>query len=256
LSGSLQKIFLFVVVCLLLIVSPWVQAGSLNVAVASNFVNPAKQLAEKFSHETGHTVNLSSGSTAKLYTQITNGAPFDVFLAATAREPQRLLQVGQAVEGSLITYAVGRLALWSAEPDRVSSDCGATLRQGEYEKLAIANPRVAPYGTQAENVLMSLGVYAGVQSKLVVGENVGQVFRFVATASVPLGLVSLSQVLDPKNPFAGSYCVIDQGLHEPLLQQAVLLNRAENNRAAVEFMGYLQSGAVRTLIKSYGYGLP
>lgn len=232
------------------------QAASINVAVASNFINPAKQLATQFSDVSGHSVNLSSGSTGKLYTQIINGAPFDIFLAANAREPQRLEQQGQAVTATRVTYAIGRLVLWSADPQRVKADCATALKQTDFRKLAIANPRVAPYGKQAEHALITLGVYETVQPKLIMGENIGEAFRFVSSGNAELGIISLSQVKDPRNPFSGSHCVLAETLHQPLLQQTVMLQRARGNQAAREFIQFLQSAPARALIENYGYDLP
>lgn len=234
--------------------SAW--AGSVNLAVASNFINTARQLTSQFNQQSGHTLNISSGSTGKLYTQIVNGAPFDIFLAANAREPKRLEQQGQALAGSRFTYAIGRLALWSAEPGRVGGDCAETLGRTDFARLAIANPRVAPYGRQAENALLALGVYQALQGKLILGENIGQAFRFVSSKNAQLGIVSLAQVRDPKNTIQGSHCVIAETLHQPLLQQALVLRRAQDNSAVTEFMDFLRSAAARQVIRQYGYGLP
>ena len=232
------------------------KASSINVAVASNFTNPVKQLASLFTKNTGYTVNLSAGSTGKLYTQIINGAPFDIFFAANAREPERLEQQGQALKGTRFTYAIGRLALWSADPTRIKGDCGESLKQNDYRKLAIANPRVAPYGKQAENALHALGVYETVEPKLILGENIGQAFRFVSSKNAELGIISLSQVKDPKNPFLGSHCIVAETLHQPLLQQAIILKRAQANQVARDFIEFVQSETARELILSYGYFTP
>ena len=232
------------------------QAAEINVAVASNFVNPAKIIAAQFTDATTQVVNISSGSTGKLYSQITNGAPFDVFLAANAREPERLETEGNAVAGSRFTYAVGKLVLWSAAANRVQGDCEAVLRKMDYTKLAIANPDTAPYGRQAANALESLALYSRLGKKLIIGSNIGQTFQFVSSHNVELGIVSLSQVIDPNNRNPGSYCLIPDELYQPLVQQAVLLQHGAGNDTAREFLAYLQSRKVHDLILGYGYGLP
>lgn len=231
------------------------RADSINVAVASNFINPAKLLASRFMAQSGHQVNISAGSTGKLYTQIINGAPFDVFLAANVNEPERLEQQGLALKGMRFTYAVGRLAVWSADQTRIRGDCGNTLKQNDYRKLAIANPRVAPYGKEAVNVLRSLGIYASVKDKLIMGESIGQAFRFVSSQNADLGIISLSQINDPKNTFSGSHCIIEETLHQPLLQQAVVLKRAANNKAVNDFARFLKSNPAREVVLAYGYSV-
>lgn len=234
---------------------PAAQAGEINVAVAANFSNPLKVIAAQFSRASGHRVNLSAGSTGKLYAQIINGAPFDVFLAANVSEPARLENERQAVAGSRFTYAVGRLALWSADPMRVRGDCAAVLMRNDYARLAIANPDTAPYGQQARNALKNLGLLSEVEKKLIVGSDIGQAFQYVYSRNVELGIVSLAQVLDPNNQTPGSHCLIPQALYEPLLQQAVLLWRAADNPAARDFLVFLRSPAAQDIIRQYGYGL-
>lgn len=253
-SGRMRRIWLAVVFALTGFQS--VHADSLNVAVASNFINPARILAARFSSASGHQINLSAGSTAKLYTQIINGAPFDIFLAANAREPRRLEQQGHAVAATRFTYAIGRLALWSADQHRIKGDCGDILQGLGFQRLAIANPRVAPYGQQARNVLDNLAIYDTVAERLIVGENVGQAFRFVSSKNAQLGIVSLSQIKDPRNPIAGSHCLIAADLHEPLEQQAIVLQRARNKALATAFMQFLASQDARDLIRRYGYIIP
>lgn len=243
----------------LLCVTTQSQAGEFNAAVASNFINPAKAIAAQFERASGHRVNLSAGSTGKLYTQISHGAPFAVFLAANVSEPARLESEQQAVPGSRFTYAIGKLVLWSADPARVHGDCAALLQNNTYRRLAIANPDTAPYGRQAQNVLQNLGLLAEVKQKLIIGADIGQAFQYVHSRNAELGIVSLAQVIDPHNQIPGSHCLIPQSLYEPLAQQAVLLKQAADNAvdhaAAREFLEFLRSAAARDIILSYGYGL-
>jgi len=220
-------------------------AAEVHVAVAANFALPAKHLAEPFLRDTGHRVILSSGSTGKFYAQIKSGAPFEVLLSADEATPRRLEQDGLAVPGTRFTYATGRLALWSARANVPVGE--ALLQKNEFERLAIANPRLAPYGAAAQEVLEKLGLWANVRSKLVQGENIAQTFQFVSSGNAELGFVALSQVE------SGSHWLIPAALHAPLNQDAVLLVRGKQSAAAAAFLRFLGSEPARKLIRSYGY---
>ena len=241
---------------LLFTASVTVLADPLRVAVASNFLMPAKELAARFEKTSGQAVTLSAGSTGKLYAQIVHGAPFSVFLAANATEPQRLEAEGLAVTGSRFTYATGRLVLWSLDPDLLKAVDGADLiRRGDFDRLAIANPKTAPYGAAAVQTLRALGLApARLGPRVVRGENVSQTYQFVATGNVDLGFVALSQVSNPERPAQGSYWLVPEDLHEPIEQQTVLLARAAEDNQAKAFLAYLRSPAARELIAAYGYG--
>ena len=230
-------------------------AGEATVAVAANFAAPAKVLAEQFSRETGHKIVLSTGSTGKFFAQIKSGAPFDVLLSADQATPQRLEAEKLAVAASGFTYAVGRLVLWSPLPSGVD-DRGAVLRAGHFKRLALANPKLAPYGAAAQQVLEHLGLWAAVQPKLVIGENIAQTFQFVASGNAELGFVALSQTREGDKPPAGSHWLVPASLYAPIRQDAVLLARGEANGAAREFVAFLRSNAARDVIRAYGYELP
>lgn len=232
----------------LLLAAGVAEAATVTVAVAANFKAPAEELAEGFEAATGHTVRLSFGSTGKHYAQIRQGAPFGVFLAADAERPARLEAEGVAIAGSRFSYALGRLALWSSRPGRVRGP--DSLRQ-PFDHLAIANPRTAPYGAAAEQVLRRLGLWEAVQPRLVRGENIGQAYQYVATGNAELGFVALSQLA--AEPEAGSAWRVPAELHAAIEQQAVLLRDVEPARA---FLAYLRSAPARELIGRYGYGLP
>jgi molybdate transport system substrate-binding protein len=223
------------------------------VAVAANFTEVAERLEKDFEAASGHTVTLVSGSTGKLYAQIANGAPFDVFLSADQETPARLEKEGQAVAGSRFTYATGRLTLWSSEPGRVGSDGAATLKEGKFRQLAIANPELAPYGAAAKQALEKLGLWERFKDRIVMGESIGQAHAMVATGNAELGFVALSSVLSPRNETKGSRWDVPGHLYEPLQQDAVLLARAAGNSAARGFLEFLRSAKARTLIESYGY---
>ncbi len=229
-----------------------VAAEPLRIAVASNFLAPAKSLAARYSAQTGQQVSVSSGSTGKLYAQIVNGAPYDLFLAANAREPARLEAQGLTVPGSRFTYALGRLVLWSADPNRFADTPGdAWLRNRLEGRVAVANPNTAPYGAAAIQVLDALGVDYHRPGRLVTAENVGQTYQFVATGNVSAGFVALSQVLAKPG---GSYWVVPASDHDPIAQQAVWLKRARHNRAAADFVRWLRSRSSAALIAGFGYG--
>ncbi len=224
-------------------------AQEVRVAVASNFLAPAKALARAYETAEGVPVKLSSGSTGKLYAQIVNGAPFDIFLAANRREPERLEAEGGAVKGSRFTYALGRLVLWSADA-RLVEDPRSVLEAGDYRRLALANPRTAPYGAAAVAVLEALGLRQKLDERLVYGENIAQAYQFVATGNAQLGFIARSQLPEGK----GSSWIVPEDLYPPIEQQAVLLQRAADKARARAFMEYLRGPEAGALVESFGYG--
>lgn len=230
------------------------RADTATVAVAANFAAPAKALIDRFMKTSEHQITLSTGSTGKLYAQIEHGAPFEVFLAADQERPARLEEQGLGVSGSRFTYAVGKLVLWSAQPELVDHH-GDILKQGDFARLAIANPKLAPYGAAARETLQKLGVWSQVQPKLVMGENIAQTHQFVSTGNAELGFVALSQIQGEDKP-TGSYWQVPGSLHTPIRQDAVLLARGKHNEAAKQLLQYLRSEPAKALIESYGYGLP
>lgn len=230
-----------------------VRAGEVQVAVAANFAQPLERLAAGFKAATGHTLKASAGATGKFHAQIAAGAPFEVLLAADDETPRKLLAEGRAVPGSAFTYAIGRLVLWSARPG-VVDDQGAVLASGRFTHLAIANPKVAPYGAAALEVLRARGLVEAVTPKLVTGESIAQAFQFVATGNAELGFVALSQVAIPGKPAAGSHWLVPPSLYGEIRQDAVLLKAGEKNPAAVALLAYLKSDAARDMIRSFGYG--
>jgi molybdate transport system substrate-binding protein len=233
-------------------------AGEVSVAVAANFTEAAREIATAFEKASGHHSRLSFGSTGQLYTQITNGAPFEVFLAADAARPEKAEQAGYAVNGSRFTYARGALVLWSPKPD-LFDDGEAWLRRGEYGRIAIANPKTAPYGLAAQQVLQKLALWDRLAGELARGNSIAQTFQFVATGNADAGFVALSQVIANKaagNGDAGSVWNIPADDYAPIEQQAVLLRSGENNPAAVSFIAFMKSTAARAIISGYGYTLP
>jgi molybdate transport system substrate-binding protein len=223
------------------------------VAVAANFAEVAERLEKDFEGASGHTLNLVVGSTGKLYAQIVNGAPFDVFLSADEETPARLEKEGQAAAGSRFTYATGRLTLWSSEPGRIGGDGAATLKAGKFRRLAIANPELAPYGAAAKQALEKLGLWERFKDRIVTGETIGQAYAMVASGNAELGFVALSYVLSPRSETKGSRWDVPADLYPPLRQDAVLLARAAANPAARGFLDFLRSAKVKSLIQSYGY---
>ncbi len=229
-------------------------AAEINIAVATNFAAPVKVIIAGFERQTNHRVWLTLGSSGRFYAQITQGAPFDVFLSADQVKPKALEVQGFALPHSRFTYATGRLALWSAKAGLVTGNADI-LKQNSFNKLAMANPRLAPYGAAAREVLQSLGLYDALSPKLVQGENIAQTYQFVATENADLGFVSLSQVIrDGKTP-TGSLWIIPDHLHKAIHQDAIILKSAENNPAARAFVRYLQSESVREIIRNFGYRL-
>lgn len=237
---------------LLLLSSPACLGAEVVVAVASNFSEPLRDIAAEFARSGGDRLAMVVGSTGKLATQIENGAPFEVFLAADQDTPRRLVRRGLALPGSTYTYATGRLVLWSAKPD-VDLRQGAILQDGSWSTLAIAEPRLAPYGAAAEQVLRRLGVWAQVQPRLVRGENIGRTWQFVASGNADLGLVARSQVMRDGRWLSGSAWLVPSDWHLPLRQDAVLLQRAAGSAAARRLMAYLGSPQVRRIVARHGY---
>ncbi len=224
-------------------------AEDIRVAVASNFTNTMAAIAVPFEQTTGHRVTVVSGSTGKHYAQIRNGAPLDAFFAADARHPALLEQHGLAVPGSRFTYAVGRIVLWSARDAYIDAD-GRVLETGTFDHLAIANPKLAPYGVAAQQVLEGRGLWNVLQAKLVRGEDIGQTYQFVASGNAELGFVALAQVRRPGVPEQGSLWEVPQALYHPLEQQAVLLR---DRPAARAFLTFARSEPAREIIRAHGY---
>lgn len=230
------------------------QAGEVQVAVAANFAGPMGKIGEAFAAATGHTLKLSSGATGKFYTQIVGGAPFEVLLAADDETPKRLVAEGHALPGTRFTYAFGRLALWSAQPGFVDPQ-GAVLGSERVKHVAIANPKVAPYGAAAVAVIRARGLADKLTPKLVTGESIAQAYQFVATGNAELGFVALSQVVVPGRPVPGSHWVVPASLHGEIRQDAVLLKAGEKNPAARALLDFLQREPAKALIRESGYGL-
>lgn len=227
-------------------------AADVQVAVAANFSAPMKIIAAAFEKDTGHRAVLSFGATGKFYAQISNGAPFEVFFSADDETPRKLEQEGAAVSGSRFTYATGRLALWSAQPGLVDAQ-GEVLKKGGFSKLAIAAPKLAPYGAAAVETMNKLGLGAALEPKLVTGESIGQAFSFVATGNAELGFVALSQVYEGGRIRSGSAWIVPEALHSPIRQDAVLLNKGKDSAAAQQLMGFVQTDKAKAVIRSFGY---
>ena len=230
------------------------QADEVSVAVAANFAAPMQQIAAEFEKETGHKVLTSTGATGKFYAQIQNGAPFEVLLSADDETPAKLVKEGAAISGSQFTYAIGKLVLWSAKPGFVD-DAGEVLKKGGFKHVALANPKLAPYGASAVDPMKALGVYVALQPNFLQGENIAQTHQFVVTGNAELGFVALSQVLKGGN-IDGSAWIIPGNLYNPIRQDAVLLAKGKDRSAAIALLNFLKGEAAQTVIKSFGYALP
>lgn len=224
------------------------------VAVAANFTAPMQQIAAEFEKDTEHRALLSFGPTGKFYAQIKNGAPFAVFLAADDKTPARLEAEGDTVPGSRFTYAIGKLVLWSSKPDFVD-DQGEVLKKRDFRHVAIASPKVAPYGAAAVEALTRLGLLDAIQPKFVTGESISQAYQFAATGNAELGFVALSQVMVDGQMTGGSAWIVPANLHEPIRQDAVILAAGRDNPAAQALMEYLKGDKAAAIIRSFGYEL-
>ncbi|MGB1110775.1 MAG: molybdate ABC transporter substrate-binding protein [Gammaproteobacteria bacterium] len=241
---------------LLLIAALFAQASSglaaeVRVAVASNFLAPLRQLADIYEQQSGDRLIISAGSTGKLYAQIVNGAPFEVFLAANEREPRRLDEEGKVVAGSRFTYSEGRLALLGRQREPALNALSG-LCDRDISRISLANPKTAPYGAAAMEVLSSLDCGKALRTRLVRGENVAQAYQFVATGNTQFGFVAVSQLISRPE---SDYLLVDARSHQPIRQQAVLLLRGDKNPAAHEFIAFLRGESARETIRSFGYGL-
>ena len=236
--------------CLMLPLSVW--AAEVRVAVAANFAGPMKDIAAVFESQTGHKLLLTPGASGKFYAQITNGAPFDVFLSADDETPQKLEKVGKAVQGSRFTYAIGRLILWSPKDNGVT-DGVDLLKKGDFRFLAIANPRVAPYGIAAVQTMQKIGVLSQLEPKVVQGENISQTHQFVTSGNADVGFVALSQVWQNGKLKSGSGWLVPETYHDALRQDAVLLEAGKQSEAAQALMNFLKSEKAREIMTAYGY---
>jgi molybdate transport system substrate-binding protein len=224
------------------------EAAKTNVAVAANFTEPARAIAARFRQKTGHEAVLIFGASGAFFTQITHDAPFDVFLSADDERPRLAVEQGFAVPDSRFTYAIGKLVLWSRVLD--VTDGKAALSAGKFAKLAIANPKSAPYGAAAVETMRALGVLDALQSKLVQGNSISQAFQFVDTRNAELGFVALAQL---HGVTAGSQWLVSESLHTPIRQDAVLLKRGANDEASKAFLTFLKGPEARAIIESFGY---
>jgi molybdate transport system substrate-binding protein len=221
---------------------------TVNIAVAANFTEPAKEIAALFKQKTGAEAVLSFGASGQFYTQITQEAPFQIMLSADDERPKKLIADGLAVADSRFTYAIGKLVLWSKSPDLVKGE--ATLKAGAFAKLSLADPKAAPYGAAAIETMKALNVYDALQGRIVTGASIAQAFQFVDTGNADLGFVALSQLAGNA---AGSRWLVPQALYTPILQDAVLLKKGATNDAAIGFLSFLKGPEARAIIEKYGY---
>ncbi|MDZ7938556.1 MAG: molybdate ABC transporter substrate-binding protein [Rhodoferax sp.] len=251
-TSSLKRGLRGVLLACCVVLGAQTQAGEVTVAVAANFSAPAQKLVTAFAAASGHQAKLVVGSTGKLYAQVKNGAPFQVFLSADDETPRRMVSEGLAVGGSQFTYATGRLVLWSRQAGVVDPQ-GAVLKQGNFAHLAIADPKLAPFGAVAVEVMRQLGLQAALQPKWVQGESIGQTFQFVSSGNAELGFVALSQVMQDGKIPEGSAWVVPASMHAALKQDAVLLQRGKDEAAATAFLAYLRSDTAKAVVRGYGY---
>ena len=234
------------------ILSGAARADNVQVAVAANFAGALELISKAFEKETGHKVLITSGATGKFYAQIKAGAPFELFLSADSSTPQKLEEEGFTVPGSRFTYAIGRLVLWSSKPNFVDRE-GKILKVGNFEHLSIANPKTAPYGAAAIEILEKKGLESRLQAKLVQGENIAQAHQFVVTGNAQLGFVALSQVYKNGQLISGSAWFIPDSDYKPIRQDVVILKNGENNPAAKALLSYLKGPAALEVMESLGY---
>lgn len=247
------------ITCTLLLISLWLTnsiaaAATTLVAVASNFTKPMTEIAAEFEKATGHTAKLSFGPSGKFVSQIENGAPFEVFLSADEINPIKLEQSGATVPGSRFVYALGKLVLWSATSGYVDGQAGI-LNSGNFKHLALADPKLAPYGAAAVEVLKNMGLSEKLQSLMVQGENIAQAYQFISTGNAELGFIALSQVYENGKISSGSAWIVPSDHYSPIKQSAVLLNVGAENPASKALLDFLKTAPALAIIKKYGYDL-
>ncbi|HET6377800.1 MAG TPA: molybdate ABC transporter substrate-binding protein [Methylocella sp.] len=255
--GALRRLFRFLLrgaafVAALLPCGP-LSAGEILAAVAANFSAPMKRIASEFEKETGHKVLISNGTVGKFYSQIKNGAGFEVLVSSDRETPDKLVHDGLAVESTRFTYAIGKLVLWSADKDKVDSR-GEVLKSGEFQYLALANPKFAVYGAAGETVLRKLGLLDAVKTRIVTAENITQAYQFVATGNADLGFVALSQVIGKDGKIAaGSAWIVPQDHYQPIRQDVILLAAGKDKAPALALVNYFRTEKARSIIRAYGY---
>jgi molybdate transport system substrate-binding protein len=249
----LYFIFLFFYIFINLVSTT--HAGEIQAAVATNFINSFKLLVKQFEKNTGHKVLVISGSTGKLYAQIVNGAPFDIFLSADSLRPKLLINKGHAVSGTQYSYALGKITLWSPSANIIFNSVESTLLNKKFSYIAIANPATAPYGKAAVQTLKSLGLWDQLKPFIVQGENIGQAFQFIFSKNAELGFVALSQVLDPRINQKGKRVHIPNRHYDPIKQDIVVLTKGKNSPGTMELWEFLKSKQAKKIIKQSGYGL-
>lgn len=241
-------------ICLLMLWPGVSHAGKVTVAIAANFTEPSKEIAAAFKARTGHDASLSFGPSGQIYTQIMNGAPYEVFMSADAERPVKAEAEGLGVKGTRFIYAYGALVLWSAAPKLIDGK-GVVLKGGKFNKLAIADPATAPYGVAAVETLRKMGIYDAIAPKIVKGTSIAQTYNFVSTGSAELGFVALSQVhrAQTGSRWPGSYWIVPKSYYTPIDQQVILLKTGDKNPAARAWMAFLKSPEAEKIIRSYGY---
>jgi molybdate transport system substrate-binding protein len=230
-------------------------AGEVQVALTADLVEPMQRIATLFNKQTGHTVQQTPGASGKLYAQIKKGAPFDVLLSADEEIPRKLMQDGLAVAGTRFVYAIGRLVLWSAQPDLVD-DKGTVLNKAAFDKLAMPNPRYSPYGTAAKETLTKLTMWNAMQRKLDKRDDVTEAYQLAASERAELAFIALSQVMRDGKVSTGSWWLVPETMHAPIHQSAVLLSSAQDVQAAKDFLAFMKSDQARAVMRGYGYTFP
>lgn len=231
------------------------QAADLKVAVAANFTAPMKELATKYEQLSGDKLLLSFGATGALYAQIKNGAPFDILLAADAKTPKKLVNETFGVADTTFTYAIGKLIVWSADTQLIKD--ADSLKSDQIKKLAVADPKLAPYGAASMQVLQALGLKDLLADRMVVAGNIGKTFQFVKTRNAQAGFCALSQVYKNGKMTGGSGWIVPTDLYTPIRQDAVLLSASKDKEAAKRFLDYLRTSKdAADVRKAFGYGTP
>jgi molybdate transport system substrate-binding protein len=221
-----------------------------HVAVAANFAEPAREIAALFKQKTGNEAILIQGASGAFFSQITHGAPFEVFLSADEERPKLAVEQGFAVPESRFTYAIGKLVLWSKVIDVANGE--EALKAGSFRRLSIANPTSAPYGAAAVETMKALNVWDALQPKIVQGSSIAQAFQFVDTRNAELGFVALSQLYGITE---GTRWLVPASFHTPIKQDAVLLKNGANNTAAKAFLDFLKTPEAHAIIERFGYSL-
>lgn len=256
LNATMKTVHTLLLICSLLLAASAAHAEKITVAAAADLKFAMDEIVTAFKKSNpAEEVEVIFGSSGKFHTQIQQGAPYDLYFSADIAFPRELLIKGFSASADVIPHARGRIVLWSGGEDGARMTL-ESLTRPDITRIAMANPKHAPYGRRAEEALRASGLWEKVEKKLIYGENITQAAQFVQTGNAQVGILALSLAVSPELSNKGSFYLIPDSLHEPLMQGFIILKRAENNKLAQQFADYMESKEARAIMTAYGFTLP